>query len=88
MDKMLETLGDNLNINTISKYLHDVTDLKGIYITPNKEIKEYYISARDCNKYLLTRLIAIMLKNKELKISYTDKTSKKNKDYLEKLIKE
>jgi hypothetical protein len=29
-----------------------------------------------------------MLKNKELKISYTDKTSKKNKDYLEKLIKE
>ena len=88
MDKMLETLGDNLNLNTISKYLHDVSDLKGVYITPNKEIKEYYISAGSCNKYLLTRLIAIMLKNKELKLAYTNKTSKKNKDYLEKLIKE
>ena len=87
---MLKTLEGNLNLKTISDYLHDVAELKGIYVdTTNgkiEEIQEYYLTGTSGNKYLLTRLIAIMLKNEELKLSYTKKTSKKNKDYLEKLI--
>lgn len=88
MNKMLKALEGNLNLKTISDYLHDVSDLKGVYVTPDHEEQEFYINAGQCNKYLLTRLIAIMLKNEELKLTYTNKTSKKNKDYLEKLIKE
>lgn len=81
-----------LEIEKIAEKMKNVGMVKGLSAeNHNGQIDEQctiYVKGEFANDYLMVCVLSEMLKNGELLLAYTKKTTDENKKYLEKLLKE